>query len=154
MVFPMVRCTFMYTHYSLNLPLQGFRLFSIPVYSTVSFLSLNRVAKLSSNKQDCVSVINRIVRRYCRHQADKPRRRALQLFSEKVAALAEEGEDAAAVELAAAAAAAQLCALLPALLGQAGALSGHHSKLSPKPAWIEIPFPVLFLSEVGMMHAN
>lgn len=63
--------------------------------------------------------------RSCRHPADKPRRRALQLFSEKVAAVAEEAEEEeGAMELAAAAAAAaHLCALLPALLGQAGARS-------------------------------
>lgn len=55
-----------------------------------------------------------------KNSADKPRRRALQLFSEKVSSVAEEADDGAAIDPAACSAAVQLCPLLPALLGQTG----------------------------------
>lgn len=55
-----------------------------------------------------------------KNSADKPRRRALQLFSEKVSSVAEEADDGAAMDPAACSAAVQLCPLLPALLGQTG----------------------------------
>lgn len=55
-----------------------------------------------------------------KNSADKPRRRALQLFSEKVSSVAKEADDGAAMDPAACGAAARLCPLLPALLGQTG----------------------------------
>lgn len=63
------------------------------------------------------------------HTADKPRRRALKLFAEKVAAAGASdadgdegvGTDGPQRALEAAAAAARLCGALPALLGTAGA---------------------------------
>ncbi len=64
-----------------------------------------------------------------RHAADKPRRRALKLFAEKVAAAAagdadgnaEDGGDDGSKDPDTAAAAMRLCGALPALLGTAGA---------------------------------
>ncbi len=58
-----------------------------------------------------------------RHPVDKPRRRALKLFAEKVAAISDQHDDGDGEALRndlEAAAAAQLCEALPALLGASG----------------------------------
>ena len=70
------------------------------------------------------------------HTADKPRRRALKLFAEKVAAAAiddadrdaEDGTEGGRKDSDTAAAAMRLCGALPALLGAAGAhILGCHA---------------------------
>ena len=62
-----------------------------------------------------------------RHPADKPRRRALKLFAEKVAAVPDRNDEedgkAHSSDVEAAAAATQLCGALPVLLGAPGEIN-------------------------------